>query len=137
MAVGAQALENAPARRPADVRVLVFSKFSPTATDFRPRTCNSTRREVTKMRTANELATFLGATILGNGNLQVSGVANPDGARAEDLIYVDSPRHLERAASSEAWCVLVPEGTKLAGKTTLKVKNPKFAFAKAAAWLAP
>ena len=89
------------------------------------------------MRTANELAEFLGATILGNGNLPVSGVANPDAARAEDLIYVDSARHLERAASSEALCVLVPEGTKLTAKTTLEVKNPKFAFAKAAAWLLP
>src|SRR5580693_6544292 len=76
--------------------------------------------EVRKMRTANELAEFLGATILGNGNLPLSGVANPDAARAEDLIYVDSPRHLERA-----------------GKTTLEVKSPKFAFAKAAAWLLP
>ena len=93
--------------------------------------------EVRKMRTANELAEFLGATILGNGNLPVSGVANPDAARAEDLIYVDSPRHLERAAGSEAWCVLVPAGMELAGKTTLEVKSPKFAFAKAAAWLLP
>ena len=89
------------------------------------------------MRTANELAEFLGATILGNGNLPVSGVANPDAARAEDLIYVDSPRHLERAAGSEASCVLVPAGMELAGKTTLEVKSPKFAFAKAAAWLLP
>jgi UDP-3-O-[3-hydroxymyristoyl] glucosamine N-acyltransferase len=33
--------------------------------------------------------------------------------------------------------VLVAEGTTLEGKTTLEVKNPKFSFAKAAAWLMP
>jgi UDP-3-O-[3-hydroxymyristoyl] glucosamine N-acyltransferase len=89
------------------------------------------------MRTASELAQFLGAKLNGDANLHLSGVANPDAAGNSDLIYMDSPRHQERAAKSGARCVVVPEGTEIAGKTTLEVGNPKFAFAKAAAWLLP
>jgi UDP-3-O-[3-hydroxymyristoyl] glucosamine N-acyltransferase len=89
------------------------------------------------MRTASELAQFLGAKLHGDAGLHVTGVANPDAAQANDLIYMDSPRHQERTAKSRALCVLVAEGTEVAGKTTLEVQNPKFAFAKAAAWLLP
>ncbi|HEY4878059.1 MAG TPA: UDP-3-O-(3-hydroxymyristoyl)glucosamine N-acyltransferase [Candidatus Acidoferrales bacterium] len=89
------------------------------------------------MRNVGELAEFLGARINGDANLRVLAVANPDVARASDLIYVDSIRNQERALKSAALCVLVAEGTALAGKTTLEVKNPKFSFAKAASWLMP
>lgn len=88
-------------------------------------------------RTAGELAEYLGATIGGDSRAQISGVAGPERARAEDLIYLDSPRHQERAADSAARCVLVRRGTRLAGKTILEVIEPKFAFAKAAQWLSP
>jgi UDP-3-O-[3-hydroxymyristoyl] glucosamine N-acyltransferase len=89
------------------------------------------------MRTAGELAQFLGAKISGDATLSISGVASPGAARADDLIYMDSPRHQEQVAKSTAQCVLVVEGVALAGKTTLETKNPKYAFAKAAAWLMP
>jgi UDP-3-O-[3-hydroxymyristoyl] glucosamine N-acyltransferase len=89
------------------------------------------------MRTASELAEFLGAKLNGNANLRLSGVANPDAAHDSDLIYMDSPRHQERVTKSEALCVLVAEGAELAGKTMLEVQNPKLSFAKAAAWLLP
>jgi UDP-3-O-[3-hydroxymyristoyl] glucosamine N-acyltransferase len=88
------------------------------------------------MRTAKELAEFLGAAIRGDGGVRVSGVANPDAASADDLIYVDAAKHLARAAGSAALCVIVGEGMEIAGKTTLVVRHPKFAFAKAAGWLA-
>ena len=89
------------------------------------------------IRTAGELAEYLGAKIEGDSRAQISGVAGPERAQAGDLIYVDSPRHHARAADSAATCVLVRSGTRLAGKTTLEVSEPKFAFAKAAQWLAP
>jgi UDP-3-O-[3-hydroxymyristoyl] glucosamine N-acyltransferase len=89
------------------------------------------------MRTASELAEFLGAKLNGNANLRLSGVANPDAAHDSDLIYMDSPRHQERVTKSAALCVVVAEGAELAGKTMLEVQNPKLSFAKAAAWLLP
>ena len=88
-------------------------------------------------RTAGELADYLGAKVEGDARFLIGGVASPENARAEDLIYVESPKHLERAGESAARCVLVRPGTRVAGKTVLEVKEPKFAFAKAAAWLMP
>jgi UDP-3-O-[3-hydroxymyristoyl] glucosamine N-acyltransferase len=88
-------------------------------------------------RTAGELANHLGAKLQGDSHALISGVAGPERARPQDLIYLDSPRHAERAASSAAKCVLAKPGTQLAGKTILEVADAKFAFAKAAQWLAP
>ncbi|HXN98198.1 MAG TPA: UDP-3-O-(3-hydroxymyristoyl)glucosamine N-acyltransferase [Candidatus Acidoferrales bacterium] len=87
--------------------------------------------------TAGELAKFLGATIAGDSQTRISGMAMPENARAEDLIYVDSSRHLQRAENSAAKCVLVPLGFQLNGKTILGVENPKLTFAKASARLLP
>ena len=88
-------------------------------------------------RTARELAEYLGAKVAGDPGAAISGVASPEQARAEDLIYVDSQRQQQRAQDSAARCVVAPEELELAGKTVLAVPNPKFAFAKAAAWLLP
>jgi UDP-3-O-[3-hydroxymyristoyl] glucosamine N-acyltransferase len=89
-------------------------------------------------RTATELAQYLSAQLHGDPSVRVSGVANPDRARAEDLIYVDSSRNRERAAKSAAKCLLANSAdSHFAGKTVIEVNNPKLAFAKAAAWLLP
>ena len=88
-------------------------------------------------RTMKELADFLGCTLEGDGAALVSGVASPASARAEDLIYVDSPRHLDRAAASAARCVVIAPGLSMPGKILLRAANPKLAFARAAEWLLP
>jgi UDP-3-O-[3-hydroxymyristoyl] glucosamine N-acyltransferase len=98
---------------------------------------SSARREVNMNRTAAELAKYLGARITGEENAKISGLASPERATASDLIYVDSERHLERAAKSAAACVLARPGTQIPGKTVIEVNDPKFAIAKLAAWLIP
>ena len=87
--------------------------------------------------TVGEVAEYLRARIHGDSHAQVVGVASPEGAKPEDLIYVDSPRQTARAEASAARCVIVAAGTMVAGKIMLEVENPKLAFAKAAAWLLP
>lgn len=88
-------------------------------------------------RKAAELAEYLGVELQGDPNAPLSGVANPEDAGAEDLIYVDSTRHFKRVENSRAICMLAQPNTVSARKTILKTTNPKLAFAKAAAWLAP
>jgi len=88
-------------------------------------------------RTIKELADFLGCTLEGDGSARVSRVASPASALAEDLIYVESPRHLDRAAASAAKCVVIAPGLPLLGKALLRAANPKLAFARAAEWLLP
>lgn len=89
------------------------------------------------IRNAGELAQYLGLELNGDAYAPLSGVANPEDAGSEDLIYVDSPRNAKRAEVSRAMCVLAGPTTRVARKTVLKTTNPKLAFAKAAAWLAP
>lgn len=83
--------------------------------------------------TAGELAEHLGAKLEGDPSAVIAGVAGPRDARAEDLIYVDAPKYLAPAERSSARCVLAQPDTRIAGKTILEVKEPKLAFAKAAA----
>jgi UDP-3-O-[3-hydroxymyristoyl] glucosamine N-acyltransferase len=88
-------------------------------------------------RTMKELADFLGpeCTLEGDGAAFVSGVASPASARAEDLIYVESARHLDQASASRALCALVAPGVLLPRKILLRVPNPKLAFARTSEWL--
>jgi UDP-3-O-[3-hydroxymyristoyl] glucosamine N-acyltransferase len=87
-------------------------------------------------RTAKEVAVYLGATVVGDGTVAVRGVAGPEKAGPEDLVYLDAPKNRERVIRSAARCVVVKRGTAIADKTTIEVENPKLAFAKAAAFLA-
>ena len=86
-------------------------------------------------RTAGEIAKYLGLALEGDPSVRVSGVASPENARGEDLVYADSPRHLERAVASAAMCVIAAPGAQLGDKTVLRAATPKLAFARAAAWL--
>src|SRR3984893_9161098 len=86
-------------------------------------------------KTAKELATAAGATVEGNGDLELSAVASPERAGPRDLIYADSPKNAPRAQASSTTCVIAPLGLELPGKTVLRTTTPKLAFAKAAALL--
>ncbi|HTC65411.1 MAG TPA: UDP-3-O-(3-hydroxymyristoyl)glucosamine N-acyltransferase [Candidatus Saccharimonadales bacterium] len=88
-------------------------------------------------RTMKELADFLGCPCEGDGAVPVSGVASTVSASAEDLIYVESVQHLERAAASASKCVVIAPGLSLNGKVLLRADKPKLAFARAAEWLLP
>src|SRR5262249_5588081 len=86
-------------------------------------------------RTAKELAELIGASLEGDGTMEVAGVAAPERAGARDLIYVEATKHVGRAASSAALCAVAGEGIGLPGKTVLRSTQPKVAFAKAAVLL--
>jgi UDP-3-O-[3-hydroxymyristoyl] glucosamine N-acyltransferase len=89
------------------------------------------------MRTVNELAQYLSCAIEGDATVPVRGVASPERAGENDLVYLDSPRHVERVQHSAARCVITSAGLRVAGKTLLLVEQPKLAFVRAAGWLAP
>lgn len=86
-------------------------------------------------RTAQEVADAIGAKLQGDGAFEIRGVAALERAGTHDLIYVDSPKHVERAAASAALCAIVSESIELSGKTVLRASHAKVAFAKAAALL--
>ncbi len=82
--------------------------------------------------TARDVAQAIGANVEGDASLELGGVAAPERAGSHDLIYVETAKHAERAAASQAACVVAGEGIPLPGKTVLRSSQPKVAFAKAA-----
>ena len=88
-------------------------------------------------RNAAELAEYLGAKLVGDGAVRISGLAGPEDASAEDLVYIESSKHFDRMMHSRAMCVLAVPGMSMRGKTVIETASPKLAFAKAAGWLAP
>jgi UDP-3-O-[3-hydroxymyristoyl] glucosamine N-acyltransferase len=83
-------------------------------------------------QTAKELAEAIGARLEGDGATELGGVASPERAGVRDLIYVESAKHAQRAATSAAICVVAAAGVALAGKTVLRSAQPKVAFSRAA-----
>lgn len=88
-------------------------------------------------KTAAELAATLGGEVAGDPKNSLSGVASPEAAQADDVIYIESQKHAEAAQASKAGAVLVPADVGLKGKTVIRVKHPKLAFVRAAEILAP
>lgn len=85
-----------------------------------------------KKVTAGDLAKFLNAKISGDDEIVLSGIAAPEDASTEDLIYMEAAKHKSRAEVSASRCVIVTEGMELQNKTMLVVSQPKLAFARAA-----
>lgn len=84
-----------------------------------------------------ELAKLLDGTLEGDGSVELRGVAALENASPGDLTYAEGERQLAHAAASRAGCILVPEGVRLVGRTTVAVKHPKLAFARVAEALVP
>ena len=85
--------------------------------------------------TTKDLAEAIGAIVEGDASIEVTGVAAPERASSSDLIFVDATKHISRAETSAAKCVVLPAGLSIAGKTVLRAENAKVAFAGAAALL--
>lgn len=87
--------------------------------------------------TAAELAAQLGGELVGDAHANLRSVASLERARAGDLVYVESEKHLAAALASPASAVLVGSGVFARDKTLIRVADPKRAFARAAALLQP
>jgi UDP-3-O-[3-hydroxymyristoyl] glucosamine N-acyltransferase len=85
------------------------------------------------MQTAKTIAEAVGAKLEGDGAVELRGVAAPERAGPQDLIYVEKAKHADRAVASAALCVIATENVSLPGKTVLRSSQAKVAFAKAAA----
>lgn len=92
---------------------------------------------MTSKRTARDLAAFLECRLQGDSAVVLKGVASPEAAAGDDLVYLDSSRHKERVTQSAARCVITSPDLMISGKTLILTPKPKLAFARAAAWLVP
>jgi len=79
-----------------------------------------------------EMADWLGAPFEGDGEREVSSVASLEGAGAADVAFASGRKAVEVAAASAAGCLLVaPDFPNAAGRTLIRVAEPRGAFARA------
>lgn len=85
-------------------------------------------------RSLEQLANAVGARLVGDGHLEVSGVASIESASSQDLVFVEDEKYLPAALASRACAVIAPEFAVPAGqgRTMLISNHPKLAFARAA-----
>jgi len=85
---------------------------------------------VAREKTIKEIASLIGAELLGDESLSVSDVASIEDAGAFDITFAATKRHLNAACKSLAAAIIAPAGSReVPGKTLLLVKNPQQAFA--------
>jgi len=80
-----------------------------------------------------KLAEAAGAQLLGNGKVEISGIASLESATADDLVFVESADHLGAALQSPAAAVVAGEFARgvAARKPLLIARQPRLAFVRA------
>ena len=80
-----------------------------------------------------KLAEAAGAQLVGDGKIEISGIASLESATANDLVFIESADHLQEALESPAAAVVAGEfarGVK-SQKPLLIARQPRLAFARA------
>ena len=77
----------------------------------------------------SDLASVLGAEVVGDQNLEVDGVRPLDTAKAEHLSFLHHPKYVGEALSSEAGAILVADPDSLPGRNLLVCAEPYLALA--------
>lgn len=84
-----------------------------------------------------ELAARIGAELEGPADVEISGVAGMEDARANDLTFLANPKYVRKAASTGAAAIIVGKDAPLPGRVLLRADDPYLAFAKALALFHP
>lgn len=85
-------------------------------------------------RTVAEVAKAIGAQIVGDGRVEIQGLASTKNAAEGDLVFVEQPAHLEAAVTSAASAIIAGDFAKSLQmrKPLLIAANPRLAFSRAA-----
>lgn len=81
------------------------------------------------VKSLRDIAILVDGTVLGDCDPKIAGVTNIEDAGPEDITFAVPP-HLEKAATSRAVAVIVPEDTVSFPKPAIRVANPRVAFTK-------
>ncbi len=88
-------------------------------------------------RSLDQIAEAVGARVVGEGSVEINGVASIASAGPEDLVFVEDEKHLAAALQSRAGAVIAGEfaASASSGLPLLISDHPKLAFARAARFL--
>ncbi len=77
-----------------------------------------------------ELAEWVEGTVLGDEEVEISGVGSIEDAQTGEITFIAHPKYLPRLKETYASAVIVPTGIPQANKPLLCVANPQLAFTK-------
>jgi UDP-3-O-[3-hydroxymyristoyl] glucosamine N-acyltransferase len=77
-----------------------------------------------------ELAEWVGGRVVGDGEVEISGVASIEDARTGEITFISNPKYLPKLSETNASAVIVSSEVTQANKPLLFVTNPSLAFAK-------
>jgi UDP-3-O-[3-hydroxymyristoyl] glucosamine N-acyltransferase len=77
-----------------------------------------------------ELAQWVGGTVVGDGEIEISGVGAIEEARAGEITFIANPKYLPKLSQSKASAIIVSKEVTQADKPLLCVTNPYLAFGK-------
>jgi UDP-3-O-[3-hydroxymyristoyl] glucosamine N-acyltransferase len=78
----------------------------------------------------SEIASRLGAELVGDGDVEITGVAGIEHARPDQVTFIANPRYASLAKSTKAAAILVePDFPALERTATLRIRNCYHAFA--------
>jgi len=77
-----------------------------------------------------ELAQWVDGTVVGDGEIEISGVAAIEEARTGEITFIANPKHLPKLSETHASAVIVSKEVTQADKPLLCVANPYLAFAR-------
>jgi len=77
-----------------------------------------------------ELAQWVGGSVVGDEDLEISGVASLEEARTGEITFIANPKYLPKLGETHASAVIVSTEIPQANKPLLCVANPQLAFTK-------
>ena len=84
-----------------------------------------------------EIARLVGGELHGPSDLEITGAATVDKAGPDEITFAAEKRYLDLARSSRAGCIIVPMDAPELDAPTLRVANPRLAWAMVLEALAP
>ena len=80
--------------------------------------------------TTSELAAVLGCEVVGDANLEITGVAPMEQAGPNELTFLSNPKYAHKVKHSRAGAILISEPVREGPITSLVSKNPYLDFAR-------
>ena len=77
-----------------------------------------------------ELAEFVGGTVVGDGEVEISGVASIDEAEAGQITFIAHPKYLRKLGETRASAIIVSKEVAANDKSLICTANPQLAFIK-------
>jgi UDP-3-O-[3-hydroxymyristoyl] glucosamine N-acyltransferase len=81
--------------------------------------------------TAAQIAVEIRGEVVGDGSVQVTGLASIDNAKPGDLIFAEKPAHFAAAEQSAASAIIVGPEFHASEKVLIRVSSPRVAMARA------